>query len=456
MLLRIITHTTCDLDIEVKMATRVFGFGTQQSQNTESSLTAGFDPDPTLILQSPPPLDPAWLAHEEVAGLLQKPVMTGIKARQQTYSQACRDRNARLLSGRDEHLNHGIHIHDTCIELGSDIALPGEREPYTRARKIPIRSYNPSSLPSGPPPSHVPLGKTEPEGQDIIIYYHGGGLVVGDLDSEDLTCRRICKDLGCTVYSCDYRLMPEHSADEACDDAFQAFVGILRLRRARRLILMGSSSGGQLAAMIAGSYGRSRRIEVPWRHNSTSRITTSNRSWRTKNPIHGVLLRGPVTCDASNDGVNIPPRFRPFHTSSRPEFHTSLLSTPALSASNRTTHKLPLEDDDFSKMPRHWIQVSTNDILYSDGILFAEALKHGGVEVKIDIVQGYPHTFWLKAPDLERAVKAERDMIEGLRWLLEAPEVDEGREEEQDNGKSIGRNFVPFTDEEFERYFSDI
>lgn len=437
------------------MATRVFGFGTQQSQSAESSLTAGFEPDPSLILESPPPLDPAWLAHEEVAGLLQKPVMTGIKARQEAYSQACRDRNARLLSGRDEHLNHGIHIHDTFIELGLDIALPGEREPYTRARKIPIRSYNPSSLPSGPPPSYVPLGKSEPEGQDIIIYYHGGGLVVGDLDSEDLTCRRICKDLGCTVYSCDYRLMPEYSADEACNDAFQAFVGILRLRRARRLILMGSSSGGQLAAMIAGSYGRSRGIEVPWRHNSTSRITTSDRSWRRKNPIHGVLLRGPVTCDASNDGVNIPPRFRPFHTSSKPEFHTSLLSAPVLSASNRTTHRLPLEDDDFSKMPRHWIQVSTNDILYSDGILFAEALKHGGVEVKIDIVQGYPHTFWLKAPDLERAVKAERDMIEGLRWLLEAPEVDEGTEEEQDNGKSIGRNFVPFTDEEFERYFLD-
>lgn len=437
MLLRIITHTTCDLDIEAKMATRVFGFGTQQSQNAESSLTTGFDPDRSLILQSPPPLDPAWLAHEEAASLLQKPVMTGIKARQETYSQACRDRNARLLSGRDEHLNHGIHIHDTFIELGSDIALPGEREPYTRSRKIPIRSYNPSSLPSGPPPSHVPRGKPEPEGQDIIIYYHGGGLVVGDLDSEDLTCRRICKDLGCTVYSCDYRLMPEHSADDTCDDAFQAFVGILRLRRARRLILMGSSSGGQLAAMIAGSYGRSRRMEVPWRHNSTSRISTSDRSWRTKNPIHGVLLRGPVTCDASNDGVNIPPRFRPFHTSSKPEFHTSLLSTPALSASNRTTHRLPLEDEDFSKMPRHWIQVSTNDILYSDGILFAEALKHGGVEVKIDIVQGYPHTFWLKAPDLERAVKAERDTIEGLRWLLEAPEVDEGTEEEQDNGKSI-------------------
>lgn len=248
--------------------------------------------------------------------------------------------------------------------------------------------------------------------------------------------------------------MPEHSADEACDDAFQAFTGILRLRKARKLVLVGSSSGGQLAAMIAGSYGRSRGIGIPGRFASS---TMPDRPRREKHPIHGVLLRGPVTCDASHNGVNIPSRFRLFHTSARPEFHTSLLSTPALSASNRTTHKLPLEDDDFSKIPRHWIQVSTNDILYSDGILYAEALKQGGVDVKLDIVTGFPHTFWLKAPELERAVKAERDMIEGLRWLLESSEADEeGKEEEEDNGKSIGRNFVPLTDEEFEKKFLDI
>jgi hypothetical protein len=46
-------------------------------------------------------------------------------------------------------------------------------------------------------------------------------------------------------------------------------------------------------------------------------------------------------------------------------------------------------------------------------------LKQGGVDVKLDVVEGWPHTFWLKAPYLERAVIAEKDMIEGLRWLLE-------------------------------------
>jgi acetyl esterase/lipase len=65
------------------------------------------------------------------------------------------------------------------------------------------------------------------------------------------------------------------------------------------------------------------------------------------------------------------------------------------------------------------IQVSTNDIYYSDGVCYAEALREAGVEVNLDVVEGWPHTFWLKAPYLERAVQAESDMIEGLRQLLE-------------------------------------
>ena len=444
------------------MVTRVLAFSEQHSDDAESSPAPDFNPDPNLILQSPPPLDPAWLAHEKAAGLLlSKPVIMDIKDRQESYSQTCRDLNAHLLSGRDEHLNHGIHIHDTSIEVGSDSYHPGEREPYARARRIPIRSYNPPSWPSGPPDTYTAPGKPEPEGQDIVIYYHGGGLVVGDLDSEDLTCRRICKELGCTVYSCGYRLMPDHTANQACDDAYETFAAIVRLRKAKRLILTGSSSGGQLAAMVAGSYGRSRGMLVPSRYQPLASRSAPRKPQRARNPIHGVLLRGPVTCDASDDGVSIPPRFRPFHTSTRPDFHTSLLSAPALVTSTRPTHKLPLEDDDFSKMPRHWIQVSTNDILYSDGILYAEALKQAGVEVKVDVVEGFPHTFWLKAPELERAVKAENDMIEGLRWLLEGGEVDAGNEEgkneeEQDNGTSIGRNYVPLTDEAFERQFLDI
>ncbi|KAG4432576.1 hypothetical protein IFR05_011933 [Cadophora sp. M221] len=359
--------------------------------------------DPTLILYTPPPLDPAWLDHEKSANLLTPaPVLTSSSERQQLYASNCRKLNAELLSGRDKHLTEGIKIHDTGIETS-----PGSSgDPVY----IPIRSYKPASPPSGPPepvisptiPGDEETGREGEEESDdgvpIVIYYHGGGLYVGDLDSEDLTCHRVCKELQCTVYSVDYRLMPEVTASTSLADAIAAFRAITTNRKASRLILMGSSSGGQLAAQVS------------------QRFKTSRGHMR----IHGVLLRGPVTCDATEDGVNLPPKFKECHTSMSEAFHTSLLSNAAVNSQNRTKEPMPLEVEDLTGMPRHWIQVSTNDLYYSDGACYAEALRCKGVDVKLDVVVGWPHTFWLKAPFLERAVKSERDMIEGLRWLLES------------------------------------
>jgi acetyl esterase/lipase len=323
--------------------------------------------------------------------------------RQKIYSQRCKDLNAELLAGRDRHLTEGIAIHDTRVEV----------EPYPSSLDpnpcfIPIRSYNPSSNPSGPSPVEFDGEKQQQEGSPIVIYWHGGGLYVGDLDSEDLTCRRICKELQCTVYSCGYRLMPQHTADAALEDAVTAFMRITASRKASRLILMGSSSGGQLAAQVSQVFPNSKAMHECYK-------------------IHGVLLRSPVTCNATDDGEDLPERFKELHTSMSPAFHTSLLSAPAVNSANRTGKELPLEAYDLSGMPRHWIQVCTNDIYYSDGACYAMLLKQGGVDVKLDVVEGWPHTFWLKAPYLERAVKAEKDMIEGLRWLLEG-EIEEGQE----------------------------
>jgi len=83
-------------------------------------------------------------------------------------------------------------------------------------------------------------------------------------------------------------------------------------------------------------------------------------------------------------------------------------------------------------------------------VLYAEGLREKGVDVEMDVVEGWPHTFWLKAPVLERAVEAEREMIKGLRWLLESPvEEDEG-EVEMDRSVREGRGgLVPFSDVEF-------
>ena len=402
-------------------------------------LVATFNPNPALILRAAPPLDPAWLAHEATLPTAPQSVISDAKVRQQAYSQACKDLNACLLSGRDSDLNHGIKISDTVIDnrLNRDILLfPVNESPIFRGHKIPIRCYNPASASSGPPPANSkrPGGVEDEEESDIVVYYHGGGLYVGDLDSEDLTCRRICKELNCTVYSVEYSLMPEFSANDAVRDAMEAFRWITASRKAKRLIVMGSSSGAQLAAMVA------MRHKVYRGHYALGGINIK---------IHGVCLRGPVLCDATDEGENLPLKFRKLHTSMNEGFHTSLLSSAALNPGNRTTAKLPLEAETFEDLPRHWIQVCTNDVYYSDGALYSEALRVAGVDVRLDIVKGWPHTFWLKAPELERAVQAEQDCIDGVRWLLES-EVKEDKV-----GLRAPGGFVPFTDEEFERKFNE-
>jgi len=339
--------------------------------------------DLALILKQPPPLNPAWLAHEQASNLLApKPIITDPLERQRMYSETCKVLNASLLSGRDADLNHGLKIQDTLIEV-----------PHGN-HSIPIRCYSHS-------PSNFLDGKhssNDNASENTIIYYHGGGLIVGDLESEDLSCRRISKALSCKVYSIAYRLMPHHTADHALADALTAFQHISRKQESEgggRLVLMGSSSGGQLAAQV-------------------SQLARKSNESRGKS-IDGVLLRGPVTCDASNISF----RFRSLHTSMSPAFFTSLLSSPALTAENRTKAKLPLEEQELKGLPRHWVQVCTNDIYYSDGVCYVEALREQGVEVRIDVLVGWPHTFWLRAPGLEKAVEAEGDMAEGLRWLLE-------------------------------------
>jgi acetyl esterase/lipase len=86
--------------------------------------------------------------------------------------------------------------------------------------------------------------------RDAVVYYHGGGLRVGDLDSEDFSCRRMCKALVCII---EYGLMPHVSATEALPDALHTFYDIWKSKRccSRKLVVMGSSSRGQLAAHIA-------------------------------------------------------------------------------------------------------------------------------------------------------------------------------------------------------------
>jgi acetyl esterase len=105
---------------------------------------------------------------------------------------------------------------------------------------IPVRTYRPASS--------EPLG--------ILVWYHGGGFVIGDLDTADATARDLATRAGCVVVSVDYRLAPEHRFPAAADDAWSALRWAADSASSLggdpgRLAVGGDSAGGNLAAVTA-------------------------------------------------------------------------------------------------------------------------------------------------------------------------------------------------------------
>ena len=88
----------------------------------------------------------------------------------------------------------------------------------------------------------------------LVIYYHGGGWVVGSLDGWDSSVRALAAASGCDVVSVDYRLAPEHVFPAAADDAYDALVWAASdagLSAGRPVVVAGDSAGGNLAAVSA-------------------------------------------------------------------------------------------------------------------------------------------------------------------------------------------------------------
>lgn len=108
------------------------------------------------------------------------------------------------------------------------------------------------------PDAAIPTRRYQPGGEAsaTVVYYHGGGFVVGGLESHDDVCAEIAAATGFTVVSVDYRLCPEHPHPASYQDAFAAFERTAS--EGRPVILCGDSAGGNLAAAVClSARGRS-------------------------------------------------------------------------------------------------------------------------------------------------------------------------------------------------------
>src|SRR5262245_42989822 len=112
--------------------------------------------------------------------------------------------------------------------------------------------------PGGPIPLRVyrPAGVADDTLLPALVYFHGGGWVIGDLDTHDVQCRQLTAEARITVVSVDYRLAPEHKFPAAVDDALVATRCVARHGPElgvdiRRLAVGGDSAGGNLAAVVA-------------------------------------------------------------------------------------------------------------------------------------------------------------------------------------------------------------
>ena len=249
-------------------------------------------------------------------------------------------------------------------------------------RDLPRRSFHPELRvqnrtidgPGGPINIRIYWPPTDHVAPPVVVFFHGGGFVVGDLDTHDGTCRQHAVGASAVVVSVDYRLAPEHPYPAAIDDAWAATQWVAEHANeidadAGRLAVAGDSAGGTISAVIAQ---RSRDTGGP--------------------PILFQLLWYPAT----------------LWDSSLPSFtenaDAQVLDRAAVAAFTRWyAGEIDLSDpppgmapgraENLAGLPAAYIAVAGHDPLRDDGIRYGELLADAGVPVEVHnaetLVHGY-------------------------------------------------------------------
>jgi acetyl esterase len=261
----------------------------------------------------------------------------------------------------------------------------------------PVSSVASMNVPG--PAGNLPIRVYTPEGNPpfpVLVYFHGGGWVIGNLDTHDSLCRSFANGTPCVVVSVDYRLAPEHKFPAAVEDSYAATLWVAqnadRLNAdPARIAVAGDSAGGDLAAVVS----------LMARDKGGPSIA------------YQVLIY-PVT-DLSS-----------FETQSYREHAESYILTKAsmeyyrghyLRSEQDSYHPYasPLLAPDLSGLPPAFVVTAEFDVLADEAEAYAKRLEQAGVPVTYRCYKGMIHPFLSFSGVLDRARDAMAEVTAQLR-----------------------------------------
>jgi acetyl esterase len=244
---------------------------------------------------------------------------------------------------------------------------------------------------------YVPVNThgTEP----LLVFFHGGGFVLGDIDTHDGLCRLICRDAGVHVLSIDYRLAPEHKAPAAVQDCYAAYRWALEHAAElgadpARVAVGGDSAGGNLAAVVS-QQARADGVRLPALQLLIYPVTDFSADTRSKT----LFADGFFLTKADMDW------FRAQYLEGAPIDGTDPRVAPLLA-------------DDFSGLPPALLLTGGFDPLRDEGNQYAVALAAAGVPVDHrhygSLIHGFANFFPLGGG----SATATADMVSAMKAHL--------------------------------------
>lgn len=223
-----------------------------------------------------------------------------------------------------------------------------------------------------------------------IVYFHGGGFILGGLDSHDDVCAELCARTGYRVMSVDYRLAPEHKHPAAFEDSYQATKWAADAWP-HPIVLAGDSAGGNLAAAVA--------------HAARGQIAS----------ITGQVLIYPGLGGNFDEGTYIAHADAPLLTRDEVLYYMDVRCGGGKPAGDITAS--PLEDEDFSGLPPTVIVSAQCDPLSDDGRHYRDKINAAGGQAIWFNEDGLVHGYLRARHSVERARASFTRIVKAAKAL---------------------------------------